>query len=322
MKMDRAFVMMYKTQGQESVLAKLFEVSTRWKENKEKGKTDSPLRVALFKCMMVEMRTRATALLEDKERTRSPSWSTLAGCSSKRDGTSRGCGRPWLNACRRCSQTCLGLSTSEQGQLLLVDLELPAVSNPAGRGEAPCRRARQGPCVDHSRAAEANPHDKGLLLAPIVMDVPEHAVSIQACINHWHEQLALHGLVAGSNMFYLQLRRFLHVPSGRTIRKLGIRLQIEGTIRMPVFDVGLRPQWLPLHVVGGIYHLGNTPHSGHYRSFLSWATREPGNHAGFFTFPGNVMTTDDSVAGRWATPDDAEEICRNVCMLWCGKAPD
>ena len=85
-------------------------------------------------------------------------------------------------------------------------------------------------------------------------------------------------------------RRSTHAFECPVLYQAGIRLQIEGTIRMPVFDVGLRPQWLPFHVVVGIYHLGNTPHSGHYRSFLSWATREPGNHAGFFTSPFRVMS--------------------------------
>ena len=143
-------------------------------------------------------------------------------------------------------------------------------------------------------------YDRGMLLAPIVMGIPVDANSIQACINNWREQLALHGLEAGSSMRYIQLRRFSHAPSSRTLRKLG---QL-------------------FHVVGGIYHLGPTPHSGHYRSFLSWTTMNPGNHDGLFTFPGHVMTADDHVAGKWATPEDAEEICRHVFLILCVKTKE
>ena len=66
-------------------------------------------------------------------------------------------------------------------------------------------------------------------------------------------------------------------------------------------------------------HLGRTPTSGHYRSFLT--------HRGFlgsaadqavpYLFPDNTAIADDGIPAQPIQHADAEEIYRNIYMLWC-----
>ena len=66
MRMDRAYLMLFKTQGGETVLSMLKDVADKWKELKAAGTTDCPLRVALYKCMVLELQTRAKAMVDTK----------------------------------------------------------------------------------------------------------------------------------------------------------------------------------------------------------------------------------------------------------------
>ena len=65
----------------------------------------------------------------------------------------------------------------------------------------------------------------------------------------------------------------------------------------------------------GIIHIGNTPASGHYRSFLS----EPLEHPGLSALQ-HARITDDGQHARLMSPDDASLLAKaNVYLVWCAK---
>ena len=83
---------------------------------------------------------------------------------------------------------------------------------------------------------------------------------------------------------------------------------------MPVFDEGLETRRAQFRVVGGVLHIGDTPSSGHYRSFLSLFAGAHERSA-----LDQAYITDD---GQVAHPLNAEErslICANAYLIWCAK---
>ena len=73
LRMDRSFLLLFKTQGPETMLPTMFEIATRWKQKREQQQADSPLRIALLKCMLLELRTRMA------KPSRSTAWSSWGG---------------------------------------------------------------------------------------------------------------------------------------------------------------------------------------------------------------------------------------------------
>ena len=64
LQLDRAYTMIFKTSGEETMLAAINDLSNRWKELQSSGQTDCPKRMALFKGILLELQTRAQTLLE------------------------------------------------------------------------------------------------------------------------------------------------------------------------------------------------------------------------------------------------------------------
>ena len=91
LRLDRSFILIMKTSGQESLLPALYDVSAQWKDAKELGQTECSLRIALFKCLILEIKSRATLVVEDetkiaqaikmgwikKEEGKEPAWTSL-----------------------------------------------------------------------------------------------------------------------------------------------------------------------------------------------------------------------------------------------------
>ncbi|CAE7232869.1 unnamed protein product [Symbiodinium sp. CCMP2592] len=65
---DRAYTMIFKTTGGETMLSTVNDLSMRWKELQAAGKTDCPKRMALFKGILLELLTRAKAVLSVEEK--------------------------------------------------------------------------------------------------------------------------------------------------------------------------------------------------------------------------------------------------------------
>ena len=160
--------------------------------------------------------------------------------------------------------------------------------------------------------------DTGTLNSPILLDISEGSRHVQDCVNAWHSQVAPHGLSAGAPVVLLQLGRFKHVV-GKPLQKLQNRLEIGTHLRFPVFMAGLQTQWFAYHVVAGVYHIGRSPTSGHYRSFLTdrGFLGSAANRTMPYLFPERTVVTDDGVPAHHIQPRDVETICRNIYLLWC-----
>ena len=161
-------------------------------------------------------------------------------------------------------------------------------------------------------------YDSGTLLSPLVVLIPQGAHSVQDCVNARHSQMAPHGLAAPTSTILLQLSRF-HYQPGRPVRKLQVRLETTAHLRFPVFSMGLQTQWYSYYVIAGIYHIGRTPSTGHYRAFLT-NRGVPGNAGNLeepYIFPDQTMVTDDGVPAQNASREVAEQIFCNIYMLWC-----
>ena len=63
LRMDRGFLLLFKTAGQETVVHTLFEIATAWRQKKANNQVDLPLRVALLKSLVLEMKTRLEHLV-------------------------------------------------------------------------------------------------------------------------------------------------------------------------------------------------------------------------------------------------------------------
>eukprot|EP00439_Symbiodinium_sp_Y106_P042504 s7640_g5.t1 len=64
---DRSFLLWMKTSSPESMLPTIVAASKAWKEKREAGTTDTSLRVTLFRCLLVELKNRATQMVENSE---------------------------------------------------------------------------------------------------------------------------------------------------------------------------------------------------------------------------------------------------------------
>ena len=103
----------------------------------------------------------------------------------------------------------------------------------------------------------------------------------------------------------LQLLRF-RVTSGR-IRKLSSKVDIPETIAVPAY-LDAQPSNITYRVAAGIFHIGSTPSSGHYRAFV--------RHFDQFRSC-RCLITDDNQRSQNTTPQIDEQIKSNVYLLFC-----
>ena len=90
--------------------------------------------------------------------------------------------------------------------------------------------------------------------------------SLQQMINQWHDDGTVRRfLLIVPDMIVLQVLRF-KVVSGR-VRKLTSKVDIPLMITLPSFANAMHSS-ISYSVVGGIFHLGGIPSSGHYRAFV------------------------------------------------------
>ena len=67
LRLDRSILLWMKTSSPESMLPNIVAASKAWKEKREAGTTDTSLRVTLFRCLLVELKNRATQMVENSE---------------------------------------------------------------------------------------------------------------------------------------------------------------------------------------------------------------------------------------------------------------
>lgn len=70
LRMDKAYVMLFKTSGEETMLPTIHDLGVRWSELQAAKQTDCAKRIALIKGVVMELQTRAKALLENEDKVR------------------------------------------------------------------------------------------------------------------------------------------------------------------------------------------------------------------------------------------------------------
>ena len=96
----------------------------------------------------------------------------------------------------------------------------------------------------------------------VYLDLPSSDCDIQELISAWSEQAHIHAFVSSAPIVIIQLGRFPH--RGKSM----VQVRFQQLVNMPVFANGVQRNWEPYHAVAGLIHIGESPHSGHYRSVL------------------------------------------------------
>ena len=130
--------------------------------------------------------------------------------------------------------------------------------------------------------------------------------SLQQMINQWHDDGTVRRfLLIVPDMIILQVLRF-KVVSGR-VRKLTSKVDIPLMITLPSFANAMHSS-ISYSVVGGIFHLGGTPSSGHYRAFVKRLDMHGVCHS---------YVTDDNHHPIPMTAQLEDLIRSNVYLLFC-----
>ena len=83
LRLDKAYSMMFKTSGEETILATVHNLEVRWRELQETKKTDCAKRIALFKGVLLELQTRVKNMIESEAKIKEL---IKLGWMSKQDG--------------------------------------------------------------------------------------------------------------------------------------------------------------------------------------------------------------------------------------------
>ena len=129
---------------------------------------------------------------------------------------------------------------------------------------------------------------------------------VQQCIDSWHvDGETRRYLLITPKLLVIQLLRF-RLVSGR-IRKLTSKVDIPVRLTLPAL-MDVRPSTISYRVSAGIFHLGGTPSSGHYRSFVRHL--DPSGSL-------SCIVTDDNRRPEVTTPQIDELIKSNAYLLFC-----
>ena len=70
LRLDKAYCLMFKTKGEETILATISDLAKRWEELKEARKTDCAKRIALLKGVLLELQARVCKMVESEDKVR------------------------------------------------------------------------------------------------------------------------------------------------------------------------------------------------------------------------------------------------------------
>ena len=113
----------------------------------------------------------------------------------------------------------------------------------------------------------------GHAVVPLHLPQVQDGVTLEECIQAWHTQESarhpgvanLHHILDGETHVAFVLQRFRASADG--IRKILTPVQVPSQCALPLFRQG-RTHWSEFHVDAIVTHIGNTPTTGHYRSFF------------------------------------------------------
>ena len=145
--------------------------------------------------------------------------------------------------------------------------------------------------------------DRRTTQSPISLPLNPGEPSLNASVQLWHSQAAIHALRNRVPLVCLHLLRFQQAPGGRWVKDQR-ELQWQDTVLVPCFQNphSLEILWLPYKVVAISLHVGMRPDVGHYKAVL--------------IDEGIQWETDDHrTAKRVVTP--SPDLRRQADMFWC-----
>ena len=146
--------------------------------------------------------------------------------------------------------------------------------------------------------------DRHTTLAPISIPLSPGEPTMNAGVQMWHSQAAIHALKHRVPLICLHVLRFRQVARGQWVKDER-SLHWQDTICMPCFVSAdsLEVIWLPYKIVAISLHVGSRPSSGHYQALLI----TEGNH--------HWETDDNRAAKSVRTPTPAQH--KQAYMFWC-----
>ena len=108
--------------------------------------------------------------------------------------------------------------------------------------------------------------DNGTLHTPIVLHIHSTHVTLQDCINAWHQQARPHALVAVPGLLFVQLARYR--CTGSLTFKNRQSVVIPSQVTIPVFGRGIQIFNATFHTAAVISHHGAHTCTGHYTTLL------------------------------------------------------
>ncbi|CAE7175628.1 unnamed protein product [Symbiodinium microadriaticum] len=108
--------------------------------------------------------------------------------------------------------------------------------------------------------------DNGTLHTPIVLHIHSTHVTLQDCINAWHQQVRPHALVAVPGLLFVQLARYR--CTGSLTFKNRQSVVIPSQVTIPVFGRGIQIFNATFHTAAVISHHGAHTCTGHYTTLL------------------------------------------------------
>ena len=143
--------------------------------------------------------------------------------------------------------------------------------------------------------------DSGTLLQAITLHV--EGETLQALVDRWHRQYALHALVQHHGLLFVQIARYTCDTKLQDV----LRVRPGDSVILPVFETteGLGVKHEAFRVIVLIYHLGNRVTSGHYKSLIG----VPDDAVwGYFV-------CDDNKPPQPAKSKDLQQVDRNAYLI-------
>ena len=151
--------------------------------------------------------------------------------------------------------------------------------------------------------------DGGPLSAPILLDM--RGDTMQALIDAWSSQSAVHALESHSGLVILQLKRYSSPEGVPAKNSAPVLVQPGEALAVPVFAVQDSLDLLSrqFRVAFVIYHHGVSPHGGHYQAALSMSSTSD------LTGEWQFYICDDGIVPKRAASADLKDILHNAYLI-------
>ena len=143
--------------------------------------------------------------------------------------------------------------------------------------------------------------DSGTLLQAITLHV--EGETLQALVDRWHTQYALHALVQHHGLLFVQIARYTRDAKLTDV----LRVRPGDSVILPVFETaeGLGVKHETFRVTALIYHLGDRVTSGHYKSLIGVP----------HTTTWEYFVCDDNKSPQPAKGRDLQQVDRNAYLI-------